>query len=198
MTPETLTALFTFAFVSSITPGPNNIMLMASGTNYGIRRTIPHILGVNLGFTFMLILVGIGLSRLFISYPISQKILQVLCVSFLVYLSYKIATAAPPKEGIESSGKPMTFLQAVLFQWVNPKAWTMTISAMSIYSPSGEFEGVLQVALAFWLVNLPCISIWVFLGRQIRRFLVSNLKLRIFNMTMASLLMGSLYFVFFP
>lgn len=195
MTYETLTALLAFAFVSSITPGPNNMMLMASGTNFGFKKTIPHMLGVSIGFALMLILVGIGLMELFELYPLSQKILKVCSVGFLLYLAYKIATAAPASGGSESTARPMSFIQAVLFQWVNPKAWSMGLTSITLFCPSGELLEIVKVALVFALVNLPSVSLWTIMGQQLRRFLTDPKKLRGFNILMASLLVGSLYLI---
>jgi len=136
MTFEILTALTIFAFVSSITPGPNNLMLMNSGANFGFKQTIPHMLGVGLGFTFMVLLVGLGVIQLFDRFPMSYDILKVLSIVYLVYLAFKIATSTGSIEQKSSTSTPFTFAQAALFQWVNPKAWTMALTSISIYAPS--------------------------------------------------------------
>ena len=132
MSTELFAALFAFAFVSSVTPGPNNLMLMASGANFGFKRTIPHMLGVGIGFTLMVVLVGAGLMQLFDLYPVSYDVLRVVCVIYLSYLAYRIATAAAPEHQADSTAKPFSFLQAALFQWVNPKAWTMALTAIAV------------------------------------------------------------------
>ncbi|KGJ92445.1 LysE family translocator [Thalassotalea sp. ND16A] len=190
---ELLMALAAFAFVSSITPGPNNLMLMSSGANFGFQRTIPHMLGVGLGFTLMVVLVGIGLIQLFDLYPISYTALQIFSVVYLLYLAYKIATATSPDANHENNATPITFIQAVLFQWVNPKAWTMALTAISVYSPERSFESIAIVAAIFGAINLPSVSVWTILGQQLRRLLSNSRQLRIFNITMASLLLASLY-----
>lgn len=182
-----------FALVSSITPGPNNLMLMASGANFGFRRTIPHMLGVGLGFTLMVLLVGIGVVQVFTAFPITYLILKVVSVIYLVYLAWKIASAAPLDANTAAPGAPFTFLQAALFQWVNPKAWTMALTAITIYSPSRNVAAVAFVAAVFGIVNLPCISLWTSLGQQLQRILTSPMRLRVFNITMALLLVTSLY-----
>ncbi|MEM9551809.1 MAG: LysE family translocator, partial [Pseudomonadota bacterium] len=122
MTYSLITAFVAFAFVSSITPGPNNLMLMASGANFGFRRTIPHMLGVGLGFVFMVLMVGAGLIQVFDAYPVTYDVLKTGSVVYLIYLAWKIGTAAGIVEA-DDAGRPMTFLQAAIFQWVNPKAW---------------------------------------------------------------------------
>ncbi|WP_179380226.1 LysE family translocator [Jannaschia marina] len=190
MTPDLLLALLGFAFVSSITPGPNNLMLMASGANFGLLRTVPHALGVGLGFTLMIVLVGLGLAQVFEALPWARPTLAVVSVAYLLYLAWRIANAAPP-ERATAEGRPMTFLQAAAFQWVNPKAWTMALTAVTLYG-DGSVLSVLLVALAFGAVNLPCISSWTLLGREMRRFLTSPGRLRLFNWTMAALLVASL------
>ncbi len=197
MNLEVIIALALFALVSSITPGPNNLMLMSSGANFGYKKTIPHMLGVSLGFAFMLLLVGIGLVQLFNSYPVSYDILKVVSVTYLLYLAFKIATSASLKDSKEEESKPFTFLQASAFQWVNPKAWTMALTAISVYSPSQNIESIAIVALVFALVNLPSVSCWTLLGQELRVILSSNARLRVFNYTMAGLLVLSLYPVLF-
>ncbi|MCB5197615.1 LysE family translocator [Loktanella sp. TSTF-M6] len=189
----TLYLLFQFAFVSSVTPGPNNLMLMASGANYGFRRTIPHMFGISLGHSFMVAMIGLILLRVFTAYPVLNTILTVLAVLYMSWLSWKIATAVPP-ETSQVKGKPFTFLQAAAFQWVNPKAWVMGITAITAFAPQDRpvWVGSLIVAGVFLLSNLPAITIWAALGVQVRRFLGTARRLRAFNVTMAALLMASL------
>lgn len=198
MTFEILLGLALFAFVSSITPGPNNLMLMASGANFGYRKTLPHIMGVWIGFTVMIILVGVGIVQVFDAYPQSYQVLKVLSVVYLLYLAWKIANAGPIADSGDRSGKPFSFLQAALFQWVNPKAWSMGLTAISIYSPTQSVQAVLLVAAVFCAFNLPCISLWTVLGQQLQRVLTSPRRLRVFNWTMAALLVASLYPVLRP
>ncbi|WP_299147087.1 LysE family translocator [uncultured Tateyamaria sp.] len=197
MTLDLLSALAAFAFVSSITPGPNNLMLMASGANFGFRRTIPHMLGVGLGFVFMVMLVGAGLIQIFDAYPLSHTILKVGSVAYLLFLAWKIATAAPVRDG-QGQGTPMTFLQAAAFQWINPKAWTMALTAVTVYTPDTTLWAIGIVALVFGAINLPAVSSWTVLGRQIARVLTNPARLTAFNWTMAALLIASLYPVVFP
>ncbi|WP_447762338.1 LysE family translocator [Sphingopyxis panaciterrae] len=192
MEQTTLVALSAFALVSSITPGPNNMMLMASGANFGLRRTVPHALGVGVGFTLMIILVGVGLMGLFDLFPILNLVLKVVSVAYLLWLAWKIANAAAPDTSGSAQGKPMTFVQAMLFQWVNPKAWSMALSAIALYAPDRNFAAVLLVAVVFGIVNLPSTSLWAVMGQALRGWLSSPARLRAFNWTMAALLVGSL------
>ncbi len=197
MNNEILYALSVFAFVSSITPGPNNLMLMNSGTNFGFRKTLPHLLGVGIGFTLMIVLVGLGIMKVFDVYPLSYQMLKFSSVAYLLFLAYKIATSSSASN-VENKAKPMTFLQAALFQWVNPKAWTMALTAISIYAPSKDFSAVLIVAIIFGLINLPCIGSWVTLGQKIKLLLKNEICLRAFNVTMALLLVVSVLPTIFP
>lgn len=192
MTPDLLTALMAFAFVSSITPGPNNLMLLASGVNFGFRRTVPHMLGIGIGFTLMVALVGLGLAGIFTAWPPARPVLKIAATAYMLWLAWKIAHAAPP-ESAQRSARPLTFLQAAAFQWVNPKAWTMALGAIALYAPGQEAAAVLWVAAVFGMVNLPCVSSWTVLGMALRRALQNPVRLRIFNITMALLLIASLY-----
>ncbi|WP_370807208.1 LysE family translocator [Boseongicola aestuarii] len=192
MWTETLLALITFAFVTSITPGPNNLMLMASGANFGFQRTIPHMLGVALGFVFMAFLMGLGLAQAFERWPWLRDVLTVVSVVYMLWLAWKIANAAAPKAGVEA-GTPITFLQAAGFQWVNPKAWSMALTSVTLYAPNDSALAMLFVAGVFGAVNLPSVSVWCLLGREMRRILTNPLRLRLFNWAMAGVLVASLY-----
>lgn len=192
---EILTALCTFAFVSSVTPGPNNLMLMTSGANFGIWRTIPHLLGVVFGFVLMVILVGTGLVRVFEAWPVSHDILRICSIVYLSYLAWKIAMAK--SLSTQTTDKPISSIQAALFQWVNPKAWAMALTAVTVYAPSHSLAAVGLIALICGVVNMPSVFIWVLLGSKIQRFLNSALRLRVFNTGMALLLLATLYPVIF-
>ena len=195
ITLEALLALVSFAFVSSITPGPNNLMLMASGTNFGFVRTVPHLLGVALGFVLMVLLVGAGISWIFEAVPTAYTVLKVASVGYLIYLAYRIATAAPPPERPDTLGaRPLTFTQAAAFQWVNPKAWAMALTAISAYVPAAQpWLGLITVAAVFGAVNLPSVGVWALMGVQLRRWLRDPRALRAFNFVAALLLLASLY-----
>ena len=191
MTFDLIAALAVFALVTSITPGPNNLMLMASGANFGFQRTIPHMLGVGLGFVFMIVLVGIGLVQLFDIYPVSYTILKTFSIVYLLYLAWKIANASAPANA-RVKPTPMSFLQAAAFQWVNPKAWTMALTAITAYAPDRTMFAIIIVAFVFGLINLPAVSSWTLLGQQMRRILTNPTRLKLFNWTMAILLVATL------
>lgn len=193
MTPELILALILFAFASSITPGPNNIMLLASGANFGLRRTVPHMLGISGGHALMVALVGLGLLQLFNALPWLKPALTIASAAYLLWLAWKIANAAAPGAR-DATGRPFSFVQAAAFQWVNPKAWYMAIYAQTNFAPeaSGAW-GAIAVALVFAVVNLPSVTVWAAMGTKLRRWLDGPGRLRAFNITMAVLLVASLY-----
>lgn len=187
-------ALAAFALVSSITPGPNNLMVMASGANFGIRRTLPHFAGVMLGFNFMIWMVGAGLVQIFDAFPQSYLILKIVSAAFLVYLAWKIATAAAPLKNGEAAGKPLNFFQAAAFQWVNPKAWALALAATGAYSsPERPLFSIMIISAVFLMIGAPSTTAWLLLGTQLRRLLTDASRLRIFNWTCASLLLATLW-----
>ncbi|WP_043626354.1 LysE family translocator [Ensifer sp. ZNC0028] len=193
MQADTLLALFLFAFTTSITPGPNNMMLFASGVNFGFVRTIPHMLGIGAGFFLLLIAVGFGLGALLHSVPAVYTALKFAGGAYLVWIAWKIGTSRSLSEG-KASAQPMTFIGAAAFQWVNPKAWVMAVSAMATYTSSDSYLfSVLVVGLVFALVNVPSVSTWAGFGSALRQWLSEPSRLKWFNITMAVLLVVSLW-----
>ncbi|MEM7563208.1 MAG: LysE family translocator, partial [Pseudomonadota bacterium] len=195
MNIEILVALLIFGFVASVTPGPNNLMLMSSGANYGVRRSLPHVFGITGGFILMVVLVGLGLMRIFEQYPISFEILRGFSIVYLSYLAWKIATSG--NVGTREGGKPLTSLQAAMFQWVNPKAWAFALSALTLYAPSQSLGAVALVALILGGVNLPSIFVWVVLGQNLQRILQKPGRMKVFNLVMAMMLVATLYPILF-
>ncbi len=196
LSPDSLGALALFAFASSITPGPNNMMLMTSGANFGWRRTLPHWAGVVTGFTGLVISCGLGLGGLFVTYPVLHEILKWAGAAYLIWLAAKIALSRSlsPAKG---QARPMTFVGAVAFQLVNVKAWAMALGAVTTYVPAERYFANLWVAAAvFGVVNAPCVSLWLTCGVVLRRFLERPAVLRTFNIVMAALLVASLYPLF--
>lgn len=193
MTFDLYLALLSFAFISVITPGPNNLMLMASGLNFGWRQSIPHMLGVGLGFPLMLLVVGLGLMQVFEAYPIIQQIMTACSIVYLLYLAWKVANAAPAQSGAEV-GKPLTLLQATAFQWVNPKAWSMALTALSIYVPASMgWHGALLAAMTYVACSVISTNTWTLLGTQIKRLLRNHFYQRVFNWGCAIILVLTLY-----
>src|SRR5471032_2786752 len=194
MSTSLLSAFVLFAFVSSITPGPNNTMLLASGVNFGFRRSMPHALGISIGFMLLVISVGLGLGEVFKVLPWAYTVLRYVGAAYLLYLAWKIATAGGMSDSGDVHARPMTFLGAAAFQWVNPKAWIMALGAITTYTPAeGYVSNVLVIALVFALINLPSVCVWVGCGSGLRNVLREPRWLRLFNVSMAGLLVLSLY-----
>jgi threonine/homoserine/homoserine lactone efflux protein len=193
---ELFAALVLYSFVSSVTPGPNNMMLLASGANFGLRRTFPHMLGISIGFSLMIALIGIGMMQVFQIFPVLHVVLKWVSLAYMLWLAWKISNAGEPKAS-DATAKPMTFLQAAAFQWVNPKAWTMALYAITNYAPAQSLPQVFVVAGVFGAINLPTVNLWAYLGQEMKRFLNSPIRLRVFNWTMAVLLVASVIPVVF-
>jgi threonine/homoserine/homoserine lactone efflux protein len=193
MSPELAIAFLGFAVVNSITPGPNNMMLMASGVNFGFRRTMPHLVGVNLGFMLMMLLVGLGMGQIFARFPAIYTAMKVLGALYLLWLAWKIARSGPLQEG-ETAGQPMSFLQAAAFQWVNPKAWAMVVGAIAAFTePSAYVASVLAITALYAIGGTPASFVWVTFGTAMRRLLRDPKQVVWFNRVMALLLVLSLW-----
>ncbi|MEW6990153.1 LysE family translocator [Colwelliaceae bacterium 6441] len=186
-------ALILFVFSTSGTPGPNNIMILTSGVNHGIRHSLPHVLGVNIGFPVMIIAVGLGIMTLFKQLPILHQIIQVIGILYLTYLAFKIATM-PVNNNIKNDKKPISFFQAAAFQWVNPKAWVMSVSAIVAFSTpnSNVIEQVLIIAGFYFTFGLPCSFAWLFIGKWLQNILTHQTYVKRFNLIMAVVLLSSL------
>ncbi len=198
MALETFLSLIVFAFVTSVTPGPNNMMLFASGVNFGFRRTIPHMTGIGVGFFSLLLGVGFGLGALLETVPEVYRALKFAGGAYLVWIAWKIGSARLLPEG-KAGARPLTLLQAAAFQWVNPKAWVMAVTAMAVYidtanhAPGAHTRSVLLIATAFALTNFPSVSTWAVFGSALRSWLADPVRLKWFNITMAVLLVASLW-----
>jgi threonine/homoserine/homoserine lactone efflux protein len=193
LSADAFAALVLFGFVASITPGPNNLMLLASGVNFGLARTVPHMLGIAIGFSLMIVLVGLGFVQLFVLLPWLHPAMKVAGILYMLWLAWRIANAGAVGSG-KAAGRPLTFLPAAAFQWVNPKGWMMALTAIATYSdPQQMVAGVLVVAVVFGIVGTPSIAVWALFGVGLRHFLSSPRTVRIFNVTMALLLVASLW-----
>ena len=204
MTPEQWWGAALFMLVSSVTPGPNNTMLMASGVHFGFRRTLAHLMGVQLGFGLMVIAVGLGLHTVLAQFPAFYELVRFAGAAYMVWMAWSLASARPHvpapaalDDGLHSAqdeAKPLGFWGAVLFQWVNPKAWVMAVTIMSAYVPPGA--GLLQIAplgMLYVALGFPCSSVWVGFGSALRSYLQEPFRLRVFNCSMAAALLLSLY-----
>jgi len=190
-------AIIAFSITACVTPGPNNAMIMASGLNYGVKRSMPHYLGIVLGFPTMVLAVGMGIAQLFEIYPAMHLVLKIVGATYLSYLAYKIATA-PVSGSKVTEGKPFTFIQAAAFQWVNPKAWVLAVGATVTYTTLGDgyVLQVITIGLIFMIFGAPCILLWLWGGASLKTLMGNPSTVRIFNISMAILLIASLVPVF--
>jgi len=197
MMPELLGPLLTFCFSTSITPGPNVVMVTASGATFGFRRTLPHLLGIALGFPVLVVAIGLGLGAAFQALPVLHDGLKVVGSAYLLYLAWRIATAERPGEG-RAGGRPLTFLQAAAFQWVNPKAWVIAVGAVSAFSSLelSPLANALMIALVFGAMAFPCSALWAGFGTAIGRLLKSDRTLRAFNLCLGALTALSVVLIF--
>jgi threonine/homoserine/homoserine lactone efflux protein len=191
---DQILAILGFAAVMAFTPGPNNTMLMISGANWGVVPSVPHMLGITVGFPLMVFAVGMGLGGFFETYPVLHEILKYVSFLYLLYLAWKLARAGRHDADGARQGKPMSFLSAALFQWVNPKAWIMAVTAMALFVPAGSamLPAVLLLAAIFALTSLPSAVTWCLFGTAISRFLDSDRRISVFNAAMALLLVLSM------
>ena len=190
---ELIFAIALFAFSSGITPGPNNIMLMTSGVNFGIRSSIPHLMGISLGFPSMVLAIGLGLSEVFQRFPILHLVIKVVGIAYLLYLSWLIANSSSKMDG-KSITKPLSFVQAAAFQWVNPKGWIMAVGAIATFTSMQQALApqVVTIAMVFLCVAFPCAIVWLGFGVALKRILKNARQQKIFNITMAALLVASI------
>lgn len=186
-------ALLGFAAAMAFTPGPNNIMVTASGVNFGFWRTMPHILGITFGFAVLVAVCAAGLGAAFAAYPPLQIVLKVVGAAYLLWLAWKIATSAPASTEPDEVAQPISFWQAALFQWVNPKAVVAALSAVAIYIRSSHWLSdftVLQIVLA--IMTVLAVATWTGFGVALRRVLNDPKRARVFNIVMALLLVASI------
>lgn len=194
MTPETALALIGFAFVMSISPGPGNFLLLASGANFGFRRTFPTVLGISLGFLTMVFLVGIGLGEVLERFPIVTTGLKIACAAYVLWLALKIGRSrALGPSAPDRIEKPISFVQAALFQLVNPKAWAVALILTVTYtSPTDYLASLVAMIALFAVVNIPSISVWAVSGTALRGVLAQGNRIARFNIAMAVLLVASM------
>jgi len=191
---DLLWALLVFVVVTLFTPGPNNAMLMTTGLNFGFRRGLPHLLGVSIGFAVMALAVGLGLGALFLAYPAVYLVLKYAGAAYLLYLAWQIATAGPIDEDGKASGRPITFLAAAAFQWLNPKGWVMAVGAVSAYAGVARFPfNVLLIAFLFGGLGVLSSATWLGFGSALQRLFTNPRAVRAVNIAMALLLVASLW-----
>jgi len=197
--------LVTFMFVMSITPGPNNLMLLGSGARFGLRRTLPHLLGITSGFLLVQFVTFAGLGAVILAYPSLKSALTVACVLYLLWLGYKLLLAGDPNDATSaparnSAGRPLSFWEATIFQLVNPKAWGAAVPAIGIVardalSPTYGLLLLLGVSL---IVGPPCILVWTLFGATVRPFLAVRWIRRVFNALMSALILATAWWMLRP
>jgi threonine/homoserine/homoserine lactone efflux protein len=190
---ESFIGLIAYAFVTSVTPGPNNMMLLASGVNFGLKRTWPHIFGITFGVSTLLAAMALGLGTLFVLFPPLNTVLKGVGAAYMAWLAWKIATSGGPGEG-NAKPRPMLFLEAVAFQWVNPKAWFMALGAVSGYFDTANpwISGTVLI-MTFWLTGLCSIIPWAASGQAMQHFLADAARLKWFNYAMGLGLVASIW-----
>jgi threonine/homoserine/homoserine lactone efflux protein len=192
MSFENFLALFVFAGIAAFTPGPNNTLLMASGMNFGFRRTLPMVAGITFGFPLMIGLVGLGLGRIFEVYPTLYQILKYAGAAYMLYLAWKIATARP-SDAESGAARPIGFVQMCLFQWINPKGWVMAVTALSAYTVAAHYHtGVAIVVATFVLMGVTSALTWAGFGAALKGVMNDPRYFRIINISLAVLLVLSL------
>ena len=195
MSGEWLVALVVFALVTSWTPGPNNLMVLASGVNFGFSRSVPHMLGITVGFMLMLLIVGVGLGQVLTANATIYAVLKYASAAYMLWLAWQIASAGPMSEdGIDTRTRPLTFIEAALFQWINPKAWTIALTAAAAYTLPAHYSISLgMICMVFGVVTLPGVGGWTLFGVALKGLLADARRVRVFNVTMALLLVASLW-----
>ena len=191
MHPEIL-SISLFWFVTAYTPGPNNVVASYSGFNFGVKKTIPHILGVTLGFTSLVIFLSIGLINVFKLFPIIQTVIKYLGTLFLIYLAYKIAFSV--NSGDTKKENPVKFIETFLFQYLNPKGVTVAIIVVSTYVELGEnyLNYATQIVFLAFLFSITSITLWTCVGRFLRKFATNDKFIKYFNYVMSTLLLLSI------
>jgi threonine/homoserine/homoserine lactone efflux protein len=195
-----LISIASFALASALTPGPNNIMLLSSGLTYGYKRTLPHIAGILFGFPLMVICVGLGIGAVFELFPVIYTILKIFGISYLLWMAWRIASSSGDiKTKTLKNNKPFTFAQGAAFQWVNPKAWIVAITSTVSFTTNVEesFVQVLVISLIFTFAGLISCNCWTLGGVYLKKFIKNERGIRIFNISMAILIVASvLPFIF--
>jgi len=190
--------LIIFCFSTSITPGPNNLMIMMSGAKFGVKSSLPHYFGICIGFALMVALVGLGLGEIFNRWSILHLIIKYVGALYMLYLAWQIIRSTSELKTVSARSKPLNFVQALLFQWINPKAWIMAVGAISAYSVvnSNMLSQALIIAGVYFIVGLPCIGMWLIGGIGVSRYLKHPKHLHYFNLTMGTLLILSILLMF--
>lgn len=192
-----LIPLLLFALSTTLTPGPNNFMLLNSGLHFGIKKSLPHYLGICVGFPLMMLIVSLGLGQLFLQHLWIKHFLKIFGSLYMLYLAWQILDASAQVK-MNKQLKPFGFFQAILFQWINPKAWLMAIGAISIFSLTANyFNNAMTIGTVFLFMCLPCIGIWMIFGKFLQQILTEEKHRKWFNIVMATCLIASVIMMLF-
>jgi len=191
-----LIPLLLFALSTTFTPGPNNLMIMNSGMNFGIKKSLPHYLGICLGFPAMVLIVALGLGVIFMKYAWIKHALKIIGSLYMLYLAWQILRSN--KANMDKTKRPLSFIQAVLFQWVNPKAWLMAIGTISIFTIANtSINNAIIISLVYFLMCIPCIGAWLLFGKFLQHILRTPNQRIVFNILMALALVASIGMIIF-
>jgi threonine/homoserine/homoserine lactone efflux protein len=194
MSQQLVVAFVIFATAALYTPGPNNVMLMASGLNFGFRRTLPHVLGVAIGFAVQVAVIGLGLGAVFEAWPVLHTVLKYAGAAYLIYLAVLIARSGPADTAGAAAGRPMTFFGAAMFQWINIKGWVIAVGTITAYAAIASYPwNILTLAGLLLALGITSSVTWVWFGTSLQAVVKSPRAVRIFNIAMAVLLLASLY-----
>ena len=190
--------LVIFCFSTSITPGPNNLMIMISGSKFGIYRSLPHYFGICIGFSIMVLLIGMGLGEIFNQFPMLHLIIRYLGALYMLYLAWQTIRSTGELKVVSTNTKPLSFIQALLFQWINPKALVMAIGVIATYSTANAsiFNQTILIASIYFIIGVPCVGMWLIGGVAISKYLKNPRHLHYFNLTMGLLLVLSIGLIF--
>ncbi len=199
-----IVSMFTFSFTMSITPGPVNMIILSSGVNYGAKRTIPYVSGATIGFTLLLLSIGLGFYQFIQSYPNFLTYLAMIGALYIVYMGYKIAISKPaipinsvkpvkPEMDINNIKKQAApkFHEGFILQWINPKAWIACVSGASLFSQAGSYNCFVTFTAIYFLACYGSLALWAIFGQQLSHLLNNHFRLRLFNWTMGAMLMGT-------
>lgn len=186
-------AFVLYAFVTTVTPGPNNLLALSTGVNFGIKRTIPLVIGICFGFSIMFVLIALGMNQIFIRYPVIIPVLKILGSLYILYLAYLIARAGDLDQNKSSQLQPLGFWKGAFYQWINPKSWIVLIGAVTAYTNDMTTAGQIWfIGLLYGLIGIPCVMLWAVIGGKLSYFLTQGNRMKIFNRTMGLLLALSL------
>lgn len=192
-----LTPLLLFCVSTFVTPGPNNLMLMNSGLIFGIRKSLPHYLGICLGLSLMVLIVALGFGEIFQKYLWLKQALKIVGSMYMLYLAIQIVLSATTPKATNAS-KPLNFSQALMFQWINPKAWLMAIGAISIFTIANNYvHNAIAISALFLVIGLPAIGSWLVFGKSLRKILKNEKQQKWFNIVMAICLIASILMIIF-